>query len=592
MFTLSDTLQHAMRLARYQARQHGQGTYGGGHVLYGLLDEDTELTEVFYQLGKEVPRLRSWAEFRIEHYPKASKIIEEPTEDRGVMLLLKEADRIRLKDNEMAIQPVHALEALCMPDIVFTAEQLRRFPITIDEVAAIRNGRNGGDASPSTHQKAASASAQSLPGPGEDKVLARFCENITAAAQQNKLDPVIGRERELQDIVKILGKRISPNVILVGEPGVGKTAIVNGLAQAIISKQVPGSLVGATVYELDVHGRLVAGAYKGEVEERLKKVLQAVKQSGKVILFIDEIHSLLDDRTSVGAGAINLLKPETAQGEITIIGATTQVEYKRYFEKDPAFARRFTKLEIEEPSNDLAIRMVEELVPRFETYYGLAIKKEAIPESVFLARRYFTTKRLPASAIELLDLTLSSVRILNDTSRQQLETFTSRLEAEEKNENRAAMLELLRQIQSSSSHLLFQRLQVAPEIQAGDSVESISRQLRQLLLELQALSDDASSTVGPEEVIATAAHQAKMPLGKIQTKESAKLKEIASHLQKRVVGQDHVLERVAAVLKRSRAYDSGWVNPWGHSFLRARPEREKRNWLKPLLSSCSTMSTR
>jgi len=286
------------------------------------------------------------------------------------------------------------------------------FPISSDELLNLRNGESSVQSNGSAQEN---KSPQS--GKKEDSILSKYCDNITTEAEQGRIDPVIGREKELQDAVTILGKRISPNVILVGEPGVGKTAIVGGLAHAIADKKVPESLQNTTILELDVHGKLVAGAYKGVVEERLKQVLQALKSKKNVILFIDEIHSLLDDQTSVGGGAINLLKPETARGEITIIGATTNSEYKKYFEKDPAFARRFTKLEIEEPNIQLAEMMVAGLVPHFERHHNLTVNESAVPEAVMLAKRYFTQKRLPASAIELIDLACSSTRILNDSSK-------------------------------------------------------------------------------------------------------------------------------------------------------------------------------
>ncbi|MBK8492219.1 MAG: ATP-dependent Clp protease ATP-binding subunit [Saprospirales bacterium] len=240
-----------------------------------------------------------------------------------------------------------------------------------------------------------------MPNSGSHRALEKFCDDLTARARQGKIDPVIGREKELKQLVEILGKRLSPNVLIVGESGVGKTAIVGGLAQNILAGKVPQRLQNASIFELDVNGRLVAGAYKGEVESRLKDTLHAIKGLGNAILFIDEMHTLLDPNGSVGSGAANLLKPEMARGELTLIGATTESEYREFFENDAAFKRRFTVLRIEEPSEELAVEMLRGLTDRYEQFHQVKLEPEALPLSVQMAKRYLGDKKLPVSAWKL-----------------------------------------------------------------------------------------------------------------------------------------------------------------------------------------------
>ncbi len=546
---LSLEVKTAIQAAQNQARAHHQGVYSAGHLLWGLLYKESGLLPFLEDLGQNVHKLRSWAELRVENAPKSARSTENPTADNRVDSVLQEAYRLRIQRGEAYVTPLTALEALCTPDIGFTADQLRRFPLALYQVQEGRKKIKEGVeefVSAVTDKSAPKSEVREQKSNGHSKFAAldKYCEDITARARQGKIDPVIGREKELKQLQEILGKRLSPNVLVTGEPGVGKTAVVGGLALQILTGKVPERLRNASIFELDVSGRLVAGAYKGEVEERLKAVLQDVKSHGKAILFIDEIHTLLDPQGSVGSGAVNLLKPELARGELTVIGATTEAEYRQFFESDSAFKRRFTLLNIPEPSEEVAVEMLQGLVSRYESFHKVKLAEEAMPLSVQLAKRYLGDKKLPSAALEVMDVTMAAVAVMNQTSRTALEEIEAKFKKTQIPDSKNAVIDIKKlesEVQNRLSHLLTQRLD-----DDKDSFETKLSKLKEWTLE-------PKTEVLAEDIAATIAYMTGIPMGKIQAEEQKRLLEMEKMLEKRVMGQGHALTTVAAALRRSRA---------------------------------------
>jgi ATP-dependent Clp protease ATP-binding subunit ClpA len=371
--------------------------------------------------------------------------------------------------------------------------------------------------------------------------LAKYCENLNEQARGGKIDPVLGRDKEMKQLVEILGKRNSPNVLIVGEPGVGKTSIVGGLALKLIDDQVPERLKGATIYELDVSGRLIAGAFKGEVEERMKSILEEVKAAeNTAILFIDEIHILLDDRGPVGAGVVNLLKPELARGEIIMIGATTLAEYQKHIEKDSAFNRRFSQLKIEEPSELVAIDMLQGLTGKYEEFHGVKIQPAALTTSVFLAKKYIKDKHLPASAIELMDFTMSCTNQMNSNSGAVIDAVTADLDHGDPISAASAVAELKNQL----SELLVGRVE--------EEQWSVSN-LASTVTFLRELTETPKTEIEEVDIESITAYKSGIPIGSMRANEQEKLRNAKEILQQRVVGQDHVVDAVVRGLKSFRA---------------------------------------
>ncbi len=401
----------------------------------------------------------------------------------------------------------------------------------------------------------------------------QYCKDKTQQARQQKLDPIIGREGETRQMVEILGRRSKPNVIIAGEPGVGKTALLDGFAQAIVEGRVPEHLQQAVLLELDL-GALMAGAsYKGEVEDRLKKIIAELKQYEKAILFIDEMHVMLDAKGPMGSGVGNLLKPELARGEITVIGATTLDEYRKIIEPEQAFNRRFELLQIAEPDLVSSEKMVALLVPHYEAHHNVSVQKEAIPECVRLAKRYIKDKRLPDAALDLLDRTMAAIRMMDETSGQDLaaweEEYTKLKANTELNEAEllAELSWLHRMLKNKTSPILFGALIDETEVEKIQSAVVFREYLDKILEGLKELSKDKKESVGPMEIAAVVASKTGIPIGKIQTQEREKLLNMEEHLKRRMVGQEHALKIISEAIVESRSGINKAGQPIGSFFL-------------------------
>ncbi|MBD0256761.1 MAG: ATP-dependent Clp protease ATP-binding subunit [Cytophagales bacterium] len=564
MFLHDPQLSYATQVAQAIAREHQHGQYGPAHLLKGLLHNDVGLASQLVAWGKNIHQLRQWADVRIARYAKTARTAEKPGADAQVTRLLEVADIVRLKFSEETLGPLAALTALCRPGLVFTEEQLKSFPLTEGELT--ERVLAGLPAAPAGTGPAAPGRTAASPA---GDALARYGIDKTELARQGKLDPVIGRSREIRMMAEIMGRRTKPNVLLVGEPGVGKTALADGFAQSIADGKVPPAWRSASVIELDL-GALAAGAsYKGEVEDRLKKIIAELKGRERCVLFIDEIHSLLDPRGGAGEAA-NLLKPELARGNLTVIGATTSEEYRKFVEKDEAFNRRFELLRVEEPDEATTGRILRTLVPRYEAHHGLSVAAESVPEAVRLAKRYLRDRRLPDAAIDLLDRTLSAVRLMKETSAAEIDDLEAALadlpaapDADAPG-SRTQELAWFTQVLGSRLSPILLALAEPPKEGAGndgegvptgasESDEAVADRLRATLQRARRLDLAAKTRVEAADVAALVAHQIGIPLGKIQSGEREKLRQMAGQLRQRVIGQEHAVRSLADAVVISRA---------------------------------------
>ncbi len=496
---------------------------------------------MFEQIDKQPAELHRWALAQVEKLPKSTRYVSVVSPDERAISVLRETQKLCLRYGNSEITPVDILEALCTPDVAFKPDVLRRLPLALYEILDWRSKKLS-NILPTVDKSANGHSQKNATDNTIHQVLEKYCDDVTVLAREGKIDPLIGRDRELKQLVEILGKRVSPNVLIVGEPGVGKTALIGGLALNILKNAVPERLKSATIFELDVSGRLVAGAYKGEVEERLKSVLKAIKNYGsKAILFIDEIHVLLDERGSVGSGVVNLLKPELARGELTVIGATTQAEYQKYIEKDTAFNRRFSRLVVGEPDEILATTMLKGLMPKYEEFHELTVHPDAVAQSVKLAKRYVGEKRLPVSAIELIDFTLACAAQMNSTSQDILEEIETQFANGAEND----IPEFKQAVRDRLSELLLGKL--------GDELENKDLNIADVLAKLKEWTQEPKTEIAPEDVEAIIAYRTGIPVGRLRSKEQDKFRNVHEVLQRRVVGQDHVVEAVGRSLKTFRA---------------------------------------
>ncbi|MCF6356884.1 MAG: ATP-dependent Clp protease ATP-binding subunit [Draconibacterium sp.] len=567
-FMFSDKTKQAIKISQSIAKEFMNAEFSPAHLLKALLHKDIGLLPVLEEMGKDFYYMEEWAEVRIESYPKSNKAIEQPTADIDVKAVLNEADNIRLKLSEDLITPMSILVALTIPGVGFSYEQLKTFNLNqqelLDKFVEKSDLDNVIGTKEETGKKESSAKKQNA--------LLKYCSELTMLAQQGKLDPVVGRDKETRMMAEILGRRSKPNVIIVGEPGVGKTALVNGFAQNVIENKVPGNLIDTKIFELDF-GALIAGAsYKGEVEDRLKKVINEIEQYESAILFVDEIHTLLDKQAGA-SGAANLLKPELDKGMITIIGTTSIDNYTKFIETDEAFNRKFEIVKLEEPDEEIALRMLSEIIPVYETHHNLKVSREVQNEAIRLSKRYLKERSLPDAAIDLIDRAMSVVRLTQDTIGQEVEELTKDIEILEKNENKLSdedlkreLLWLNRKLKEKISAVLLVKLDNITDFEKIETNKEFIGELKSILNKLKENVGIKVDQVEKSDLAAVVAHKTGVPIGKVKTEERDRLLNIETHLKKRVVGQDHGIKSIAEAIRESRSGLSKPGQPIGSFF--------------------------
>jgi ATP-dependent Clp protease ATP-binding subunit ClpC len=373
--------------------------------------------------------------------------------------------------------------------------------------------------------------------PSTSLILDQFGRNLTTAAREGKLDPVIGREKEIERVMQILSRRTKNNPVLIGEPGVGKTAVVEGLAQAIVKGDIPETLKDKQLYSLDL-GALVAGSrYRGDFEERLKKVLKEIRTRGDIILFIDEIHTLVGAGAAEGAiDAASILKPMLARGELQTIGATTLDEYRKHLEKDAALERRFQPIQVAEPSLTHTIEILKGLRDRYESHHKVSINDDAIVAAATLADRYIADRFLPDKAIDLLDEAGSRLRIRRMTAPPELRAFDDKI-ADVRKEKESAIdgqdFEKAASLRDKEKQLMVEKSEREKSWKAGD---------------LDVVSEVDEELIA--EVLSTATG---IPVFKLTEAETSRLLRMEDELHKRVIGQEQAIKALSQAIRRTRA---------------------------------------
>ena len=367
--------------------------------------------------------------------------------------------------------------------------------------------------------------------------LDKYSRDLTEMAAEDKLDPVIGREKEIERVIQVLSRRTKNNPVLIGEPGVGKTAIVEGLAKSITDENVPEILLDKRVVALDLSSLVAGSKYRGEFEQRLKALMSEIVESGNVILFIDEMHTLVGAGAAEGAiDAANILKPALARGELQAIGATTLDEYRKYIEKDAALERRFQSIMIEENTPEQSVEILKGLRDPYEAHHKVKITNEAIEAAVNLSHRYITDRFLPDKAIDLMDEAASRVRLRNNTRPNELKELNERIEEVEK-EKEAAVKN--------------QEFEKAAELR--DKEKELEKELEELQEEWQQTRGRNDMVVETEDIAQIVSSWTGIPVTKLEETETKKLLKLEEHLHERVVGQDEAIKAVSQAVRRARA---------------------------------------
>ncbi|WP_249010201.1 ATP-dependent Clp protease ATP-binding subunit [Conexibacter sp. DBS9H8] len=528
-------------LAQEEARTLKHNYIGTEHILLGLLREEEGLAaRVLESLEITVERVRAQVvrivgsgeevtSGQIPFTPRAKKVLE---------LALREA--LSLGHNYIGTE--HILLGLVRENEGVAARILLDFDADSEKIRneVIRMLSGPGSRQRGTAAGAAgTAAGAAAPGDGKksSKLLDQFGRNLTRLASDGKLDPVVGRETEIERIMQILSRRTKNNPVLVGEPGVGKTAVVEGLAQRIVSADVPELLKGKQIYTLDLAALVAGSKYRGEFEERLKKVMKEITQRGDIILFIDELHNLVGAGAAEGAiDAASILKPALARGELQTIGATTLEEFRKYLERDSALERRFQKIIVDQPSVEEAVQILKGLRDRYEQHHKVNITDEALSAAADLADRYISDRFLPDKAIDLIDEAASRMRIKSMTSPPVYRELEDEIE-ETRRAKEAAIeaqeFEKAANLRDQERRLTQKKRDLAEQWEAGESTERPS--------------------IGEEEIADIVSMWTGIPVFKLTEAETAKLMRMEEELHKRVIGQQPAVEVISKAIRRSRA---------------------------------------
>jgi ATP-dependent Clp protease ATP-binding subunit ClpA len=548
-YTFSAQSQQALHIASQLAKENMHNTYGPAHILKALLHKDLQVLKFLEAKGVDVYYLEEWAEIRIEAHPRAGAPMDDVLPDAACESIFHEAEHIQDKFHYQSIEPECLLVALSTSGVAFSYEQLKTYPVSSAQLIQWY-GKQGLVADIDT--KSNGTTQYGTVSGGKQEALAKYCIDKTAQAKNGNLMTVIGRDKEIRQMCEIISRKSKSNVLITGDPGVGKTALLNGFALAVVNEHVPKHLRNISIYEID-NGALLAGAsYKGEIEDRIRKITSDLSTLEMPVLFIDEIHTLID-RNNPNSGATSILKAELAKGHLTVIGTTTQDEYRKSIERDETFSRRFEVLKIGEPDSTIAEKMLRNQSAYYEKHHNLSIADEVYPEAIRLAKRFIKDRKLPDSALDLLDRTLAVCRMMGDTSVQDVERFSTRLRELPQGATEEELQWLYHEAQSGLSPVLLARYNEEKEFKKLKDADEMRDHLSQMFESLAKVAVMEKTSVDCIDLSSVVANITGIPIGKVQTREQQRLTDMENHLRQRVIGQDHALKTVSDAIMESRS---------------------------------------
>lgn len=520
---------NAVRYAAKKAKEMKHPYIGTEHLLLGLREEFSGVAgQVLAQNGVETEKIMQLMDELIaprEEMPASQKPKESPRLRYILANSEKEAHRLRTAE----VGTEHLLLSMIRDVDCVAARILITLNISLQKL--LKDILNASGVDPKDYQDELQDESR-----GSGSVIEQYCTDMTARAEEGKQDPVVGREEEMYRLMQVLSRRTKNNPCLIGEPGVGKTAVVEGLAQRIAAGVVPEKMKDKRIYTLDLPGMIAGSKYRGEFEERMKGLISEVESNGNIILFLDEIHTMIGAGGAEGAiDASGILKPSLARGELQLIGATTITEYRKYIEKDAALERRFQPVSVEEPSKEQCLEILKGLKGRYESHHKVLIRDEALEAAVSMSERYITDRNLPDKAIDVLDESCSKVSLKGYKVPENLTALDLRLK------------ELEKQKEESIKNGCFEKASLLQKEQ-----EEAEKKSEQLKKRFQKKTSSSQPEVTEEDIAEVVSAWTKIPVQKLAESDTDRLKKLESVLHQRVIGQEEAVKAVARAVKRGR----------------------------------------
>lgn len=527
----TDKAVEALHLASRCARSLKQGYVGTEHILAGLLREQTGVAHrVLTDNGVELSQVMNMIQELIA-FENGVGLKEREGYSPRAQRVLEEAHRQAARFGQKETGTEHILMALIKEGENVAVRLLNTLGVNVQKIyvdTLIAIGQDGNLYKEDLGKKQT--------GKGKPTALGQYSRDLTEQARQGKLDPVVGREDEIRRLIQILSRRTKNNPCLIGEPGVGKTAVVEGLALRIVEGKVPFTVKDKRVLTLDLSGMVAGSKYRGEFEERIKKVIKEVIEDGNVILFLDELHTIIGAGGAEGAiDASNILKPSLARGELQMIGATTIAEYRKYIEKDAALERRFQPVNVEEPTEEEAVRILEGVKGKYEEHHQVAISSEAVEAAVRLSSRYINDRNLPDKAIDLIDEAAASARLRAMDMPDKYQELQDQIKKMDLQIERSIRMEAFTQ---------------AAEIKQNQ--DALIKKYERMKKRDEAKEPGQRLCIGENEIAEVVAMWTKIPVRKLAQKESERLLKLEGILHKRVIGQEEAVTAVAKAMRRGR----------------------------------------
>ena len=520
---------NAVRYAAKKAKEMKHPYIGTEHLLLGLREEFSGVAgQVLAQNGVETEKIMQLMDELIaprEEMPASQKPKESPRLRYILANSEKEAHRLRTAE----VGTEHLLLSMIRDVDCVAARILITLNISLQKL--LKDILNASGVDPKDYQDELQDESR-----GSGSVIEQYCTDMTARAEEGKQDPVVGREEEMYRLMQVLSRRTKNNPCLIGEPGVGKTAVVEGLAQRIAAGVVPEKMKDKRIYTLDLPGMIAGSKYRGEFEERMKGLISEVESNGNIILFLDEIHTMIGAGGAEGAiDASGILKPSLARGELQLIGATTITEYRKYIEKDAALERRFQPVSVEEHSKEQCLEILKGLKGRYESHHKVLIRDEALEAAVSMSERYITDRNLPDKAIDVLDESCSKVSLKGYKVPENLTALDLRLK------------ELEKQKEESIKNGCFEEASLLQKEQ-----EEAEKKSEQLKKRFQKKTSSSQPEVTEEDIAEVVSAWTKIPVQKLAESDTDRLKKLESVLHQRVIGQEEAVKAVARAVKRGR----------------------------------------